>query len=168
MTRRSTAPLLLAALSVSVLGGCFELTSSSTVDDDPAPYRPSNTNYNTPAGHWIDIGTTTNPLVVLGHEFKSATIQNGYADKGDLCTIYATVMFTAPYDEYLRFQAKITMSNGAWIKSPVFFNDRAGNREYNFSYNTANDGCWGGQQHYTGNLNVAACRGVDCNPNFKD
>lgn len=168
MMRHPHARLLLAAaLSMTVLGGCFELTSSSTIDDDPQPYRPHNTNYG-PAGHWSDVGTTTNPLVVLGHQFKTATIQNGHADKGDMCTIYATVMFTAPYDEYMRFQAKITMTNGAWIKSPVFFNDRAGNREYTFSYNTANDSCWGGQRHYTANLNVAACRGLNCNPNFKD
>ena len=159
---------LLACLSFAfsmLLTGCFELTSSTTVDDSPTPYEPRSDG---PAGHWIDSGDTTNPLIVLGHEFKTATIQNGYSDRGDLCVIYATVAFSAPYDDYLRFQAKITMSNGAWVKSPVFSNDRAGSREYTFSFDTGPDGCWGGQSHDAGNLHVAACRGVSCEPVLPD
>jgi len=160
--RPTTAFLIAVALSMSVLGGCFELTSSSTVDDSPPPYNPSPGDG--PAGHWSDSGDTTNPLIVLGHQFKTATIQNGYAEKGDLCVIYATVEFVAPLDEYLRFQAKITMSNGAWIKSPIFFNDAAGSRQFTFSFNTSNDGCWGAQRHSTANLHVGACRGAACDP----
>src|SRR5689334_16762522 len=99
--RHFNAPFLTAlALSATVLGGCFELTSSSTVDDSPAPYNPGPTG----GGHWTDSGDTTNPLVVLGHQFKTASIENGYSDKGDLCVLYAKVEFIAPYDEYMRFQ----------------------------------------------------------------
>jgi hypothetical protein len=162
MSRRR--PLLSAlALSTLVLGGCFELTSSSTVDEDPAPYRPNDRT----SGHWSDSGNTTNPLVVLGHEFRAATIQNGYSDKGDACVIYATVEFSAPRSEILRFQAKITMSNGAWVKSPIFFNDSAGNREFTFNYDTSRDGCWGATHHSASNLHVAACRGAGCDPGLQ-
>lgn len=162
MVRRYAASLLTAALSMTALGGCFELTSSST-EDSPPPYNPGPQG----GGHWIDSGNTTNPLIVLGHEFRAATIQNGYPDKGDLCVLYATVEFTAPYNEYMRFQAKVTMSNGAWIKSPIFYNDSAGSRQFTFSYNTGNEGCWAATQHYTSNLHVAACRGVDCDPGLQ-
>ncbi len=167
MTRRrpTTSFLTAVALSMSVLGGCFELTSSSTVDDNPPPYNPGPSDG--PAGHWSDVGDTTNPLIVLGHQFKTATIANGYSDKGDLCVMYATVEFVAPYTEYLRFQAKITMTNGAWIKSPIFYNDAAGSRQFTFSFNTAADGCWAAQRHYTGNLHVAACRGAGCDPGLQ-
>ncbi len=153
------------ALTSSLLAGCFELTSSSSEDNSPPPYNPGPGQQT--GGHWIDTGDTTNPLVVLGHQFRTATIQNGYAEKGDLCVLYATVEFTAPYSEYMRFQAKITMSNGAWIKSPIFYNDMAGNREFTFSFNTGNDGCWAATRHATQNLHVAACRGANCDPGLQ-
>ncbi len=166
MTRRRTTLSLLTAAALSMsLGGCFELTSSSTVDDSPTPYNPQPGDG--PAGHWSDVGDTTNPLVVLGHQFHTATIGNGYPDQGNLCIIFATVEFVAPYDEYMRFQAKITMSNGAWIKSPIFFNDAAGSRKYSFNFDTSPDGCWGAQRHYTANLHVAACRGANCDPGLQ-
>ncbi|MCB0257558.1 MAG: hypothetical protein KDI55_27865 [Anaerolineae bacterium] len=154
---RPLSVLTACALSCFMLAGCFDLTSSSTEDD-----KPSGT------GHWSDEGTTTNPLIVLGHRFNTARIGNGYPDKGDVCTIYATVEFTAPYNEYVRFQAKITMTDGSWVKSPIFFNETAGSRKYTFKYDTSNDNCWGGRRHYAGNLHVGACRGMNCTPRIDD
>lgn len=151
------------ALSSSLLAGCFELTSSSS-ESDPPPYNPGP---GQTGGHWSDSGNTTDPLFVLGHQFQTASLENGYSEKGDLCVLYATVEFTAPRDEYVRFQAKITMSNGAWIKSPIFYNDAAGSRKFTFSFNTGNDGCWGAERHGTANLHVAACRGANCDPGLE-
>lgn len=114
--------------------------------------------------HWSEMGTVTNTLVVLGYHFHTTTVENGYAESSDLCMLYATVEFTSPDDEHVRFQTQVTMSNGAWIKSPIFHNDTAGDREFVFSYDTSADDCWGAQRHYPHNLNVLGCRGIDCEP----
>lgn len=162
MARRHLLSVLSLVALTFVAGGCFELTSSSTVDD-PEPYQPAPNNA---GGHWINVGSSTGGrLIVLGNEFRAATIQNGFPDRGDVCVLYVTVEFTAPYDELMRFQARLTMTNGAWLKSPVFSNQAAGSRQYVFPpYDTRNEGCWGAQPHQTQNLHVAACRGIDCNP----
>lgn len=162
MTSRR-ALLSVVAVVITSAPGCLQLMSASTAQDRQSTPAPDSS-----TKHWSHTGDTTDSLVVLGYQFRAATIQNGYADKGDVCVIYATVEFTAPSDEYMRFQAKVTMTNGAWVKSPIFYNDSAGSREFTFNFDTRPDECWGARPHIASNLHVAGCRGVDCDPAMSD
>ena len=160
MIRRTVSRLPLA---FALLGGCF---TTSAVEDSPAPYEPPS-DFDGPAGHWSDGGSTDKPIVVYGYEFKTAAIRNGYSESGDLCVIYATVEFIAPVDELIRFQARITMTNGAYVQSDVWENDDAGSRQYIFEFDTSGQGCWGSRRHYAENLRVAACREEACAPDLR-
>ncbi len=148
--------LILSAL-LATQAGCFGLLSSTS--DDPAPPPPSPT----ASGHWQSNGTFS-ALSVLGHRFHAAELHNGYASSGDLCVIYATVRFDAPYADHYRFRAKLITDNGSWIKSPEFYNVLAGARSFTFRFDTGPDGCWGANRHYVHKLDVSACRGASCVP----
>ncbi|MBC8343797.1 MAG: hypothetical protein H8E61_07435 [Bacteroidetes bacterium] len=78
------------------------------------------------------------------------------------CEVHVKVKFYAPNNEYYRFQLKVTLESGAWLRSEVFYNSTWGEREFTWSYNTDSQGCWGQSYQAPSYLNVHGCEGYDC------
>ena len=108
---------------------------------------------------WSAQGTFSS-LYVLGHRFHTVNVNNGSG--GDRCRLYLKVDFSSPAYAYHRFQAKVIMTDGSWVKSPVFINRSAGERTYRFQVDTSPSNCWGGTRHTVLKLRVAGCRNPGC------
>lgn len=120
--------------------------------------------YQQDAQAWSHTGYFTR-VIVLNHNFHKVRVNNGG------CYLYFTVYFSAPgwkysspsyHMNYYRFQAKVTMSGGAWIRTPVFYNNAPGERTYTYTHNTGPQGCWAVRYHQVTYLQAVACRGRGC------
>lgn len=89
------------------------------------------------------------------------------------CSVTAKLHFSAPEQgyrsgarerDYHRFRARIRLTEGRGLESPVFGNPKPGRRLYTFTYDTASEGCWAEQQHKLQGVDVEACRGRRCVP----
>lgn len=89
------------------------------------------------------------------------------------CSVTAKLHFSAPEQgytsgarerDYHRFKARIKLTEGRSLVSPVFGNPRAGRRLYTFTYDTAPEGCWAKEPHKLQGVDVEACRGRRCEP----
>ena len=117
----------------------------------------------TVANAWTDFGNFTQ-VRVLDHNFERVRVRSSG------CFLYFTVYFYAPYyryqssyqENYFRFQAKVELDRGAWVRTPLFFNGAPGRREYTYTYNTAHQGCWGMRYHRVRHLTVNGCQGRGC------
>ncbi|MCA9522388.1 MAG: hypothetical protein KC609_15510 [Myxococcales bacterium] len=149
------AATLLVLLSLGlILGGCPTRTVYVN-PEQPPPQQPP------PPSSWNDRATFSS-LHVLGHHFHTATVRNGSYGDGTQCSLYFKVSFFAPSTYYHRFQTKLMMSGGAWVRSPVFFNQGYGQREYRFSFDTTNQGCWARRYHRITFMTVHGCSGYGC------
>lgn len=89
------------------------------------------------------------------------------------CAVTAKLHFSAPEAgyrsgtrerDYHRFRARIRLTEGRTLESPVFGNPKPGRRLYTFTYDTTAEGCWAEQQHKLQGVDVEACRGRRCVP----
>lgn len=112
---------------------------------------------------WTHTGYFTR-VIVLGHNFDRVTVT------ASGCYLHFTVYFNAPYYKYqsdyhmnyYRFQAKVTLGTGAWIRTPVFYNSAPGRREYTYTHNTSDQGCWAVRYSRVSYLVVHGCQGRSC------
>ena len=120
--------------------------------------------YSTDASAWTHTGYFTR-VRVLDHNFNRVKVYNSG------CYLHFQVYFYAPSYRYrsgsyrlnyYRFQAKVTMSGGAWIRTPVFGNSSLGNLTYTYTHNRGPQGCWGTRYHKVKYLVVHSCRGRGC------
>lgn len=93
------------------------------------------------------------------------------------CQARVRLYFDAPHAAYAdaaearnhyRFRAEIKLSGGKSFVSEVFRNSEPGPRVFEFSHDTAADGCWADSEHKLRKLDVHACRGARCTPEVFD
>lgn len=101
-------------------------------------------------------------LYVLGHRFHSVKVKSGTYRYGTQCQLFITVKFWAPTPVYHRFQARVTLGSGAWIRTPVFYNQGFGERRYTYTYDTGPQGCWATSYNRVTYLRVHGCSGYGC------
>lgn len=99
---------------------------------------------------------------VLGHRFHAVAVRNGSFRDNTQCVLKVKVKFWSPTSYYHRWQAKVVMDNGAWIRTPVFFNMGYGQRIYNYTFDTSYQGCWATRYHAVSHLKVSGCMGQGC------
>jgi hypothetical protein len=113
---------------------------------------------------WTEKGPFS--ATIHGHEFKGAEVQGA-----DDCSVSVKIKFVAPPDKYhhgksslnyYRFRARVRLAEGKQILSKVFGNGAPGTRQYEFSYDTGPEGCWGKQPHKILNVDVEGCNARGC------
>lgn len=104
---------------------------------------------------------------VHDHRFDRVSIESAG------CSLTARLSFEAPEGgyssssperNYHRFKARVRLTSDQAITSPVFGNSKAGRRQYTFSYDTSDQGCWAKAPHKLQGVDVEACRGRRCQP----
>lgn len=140
-------------VSLNCSGGSRQLYLQNTPPPQPPPPPPPTS--------WNDTATFST-LSVLGHHFHTALVRNGSPQANTQCTLFFRIKFTSPTSYYHRFQAKITMSGGAWVRTRAFFNQGYGERVYRFNYDTSAQGCWAQRYHRITYLTVHGCTGYGC------
>jgi hypothetical protein len=84
------------------------------------------------------------------------------------CALELSVHFGAPAERYgagkghYKFRARVELSGGKRVTSPVFMNRAPGRRVYRFTFDTTGEGCWAKQEHKIFDLDVEGCRGRGC------
>jgi hypothetical protein len=93
--------------------------------------------------------------------------------EGSGCSVDYKLFFSAPADgyssraenrNYYLFRARIKFQSGKKITLPIFGNAGPGERMYERSYDTTNEGCWAKEQQKLMGVDVEACRGRGCTP----
>jgi hypothetical protein len=106
---------------------------------------------------------------VHDHEFSRLSVEQ----VGKSCTLRFKLWFDAPeasyqYPDpkrnYTRFHARVMMSEGRKIFSPIFGNGAAGKRTYHWDVDTTNADCWGGRPQKLYAVDVEGCRNRGCEP----
>ena len=100
-------------------------------------------------------------VYLYGNNFHHVEMQSLYSNQ---CVIEIVVKFYSPNANYYKFQAKVTTKSGAWLRSEVFFNSAYGEREFRWTYNTADQNCWGSGFQEPSYLEVHGCEGNTCTP----
>jgi len=96
---------------------------------------------------------------LFGSKFHRVEMRRFYTNQ---CLAEVTVRFYAPYNVYTKFQVRVTLQSGAWFRSTVFFNNRSGEREFRWEYNTTAQGCWTKSAQRAAYLEVHGCKGSGC------
>ena len=82
----------------------------------------------------------------------------------DPCKIKVTLFYNSTTYDYTRFRVKVTLMDGAWIRTPVFYDNATGDRQYSYTHDSGSQDCWGEDPNGPTYLNVTWCKGRDCDP----
>ncbi len=101
------------------------------------------------------------------HEFSRATVES------DSCMLKLHLFFDAPESAYqsetkarneYRFHARLNLDGGHALLTPVFHSLTPGARSYDYTKDTAGEGCWAKTELKIFGVDVLGCRGASCTP----
>lgn len=102
---------------------------------------------------------------IHNHDFNHVAVHD------EACVVKTKLKFVAPEAQYqddaavrnyYRFKARTRFASGKKALSPVFFSQRPGTHEFEFSFDTATEGCWGKSEQKVIGVDVEGCRGRNC------
>lgn len=102
---------------------------------------------------------------VHGHAFHHVSVET------DECRVRVRLDFNAPPEAYpksgrgyYRFKARIKLTEGRAVVTPVFGNGAPGQRSYTATWDSSAEGCWAKEEHKLIGVDVEGCRGKTCTP----